>query len=303
MTAPRPEALAWAVAGPAVALGLAPLLDGVARRLRARLEARVGPPLLQGYLDLAKLSEKREVSAGAGGLAETMPVVALAAAGAAGALLPAGGVAPLGFAGDAVVVLYLLGLSSAALALAGSAAGSPYGLLGAGREMLLMLAVEPVAACALFVAAIRTGTFRLDGLVAGQAALGPSVSSALALAGMLLALAATMGRPPFDLAEAEQELMGGPAAEYGGRRLALLRWAALVRALVVAWLVAEVLLPAPVHPALAVPLAAVKTLAVFAFAAAAGVLVARLRLDHARAWAVQLAIVMGFAVVFALVGA
>jgi formate hydrogenlyase subunit 4 len=299
----RIEAVGWALAGPAVVLGLAPLLDGVARRTRARLEARAGPPLLQGYYDLAKLAGKREVSAGVHALADAMPVVALAAVVCAGLLLPVGGAAPLGFAGDAVTVLMLLGLSGAAVALAGSAAGSPYGHLGAGREMLLGAMAEPVAACALFVAAIRTGTFRLDAMVAGQASLGPAVSSALALAGTALALAASMGRLPFDVSEAEQELMGGVTMEYGGRRLAWLRWTQLARGLVVAWLVAEVLVPTPVHPALAVPLAAAKTLAVFGLAALAGAVVARLRLDHARAWLAQVGLVMGFAVVFALIGA
>jgi formate hydrogenlyase subunit 4 len=296
-------AVAWAVAAPLAVLALAPLLDGAGRQVRARLETRAGPPLLQGYVDLAKLAGKREVSSGVGRLAAFMPALALASAGAAAALVPVAGIQPLGAAGDAIVLLYLLGLSSVALVLAGSATGSPFGFLGASREMLVLLFVEPVVACALFVAAVKAGTFRLDALVAWQAAHGPDVSGVLAATGVLLALLAYMGRVPFDLSEAEQELMGGAMVEYGGRRLALLRWTMFVRWLVVAWLVAEVFLPTRLPWVLGLPVTALKVAVLFGLAATASVLVARLRIDHVRAYLVQVGLLMVFALVFALIGA
>lgn len=295
-------AVAWGLLGPALLLAASPLLDGIARKVRARLESRAGPPLLQGYLDLAKLAGKREVSAGTGPLAGAMPWVALAAAVAAGLLLPVGGVAPLGFAGDGLVVLYLLALSTAAMALAGSASGSPFAFLGAGRELVLLLLVEPVVAGALFVAGLRAGSFRLVEAAAWQAAHGPGVSGVLAAAGVMLALLGYIGRLPFDLPEAEQELMGGSSLEFGGRRLALLRWTLFVRWLVVAWLVAEVFVPVALPPALAVPVALLKLAALFLLVAVASALVARLRVDHARAWLVQVGLLMGFAIVFAIIG-
>jgi formate hydrogenlyase subunit 4 len=294
---------AWALLGPAVLLSASPLLDGVARRVRARLESRAGPPVLQGYVDLAKLADKREVSAGANPLATLMPWVALGAAVTAGLLLPIGGLAPLGFAGDGLVLLYMLALSSAALALAGSASASPFAFLGASREMLLLFFVEPIVAAALFVAGLKAGSFRLDEIVAWHAAHGPGVSGVLAAAGLLLALLGYMGRLPFDLPEADQELMGGSSVEFGGRRLALLRWTLFVRWLVVAWLAAEVFLPLPLPFALAVPAAVIKVAVLFVVVAAASALVARLRIDHARAFLVQVGLLMTFAIVFALIGA
>ena len=296
-------ALAWAVIGPALLLAVAPLLDGAARRIRARLESRQGPPLLQGYIDLAKLLDKHEVSSGVNPLATLMPWVALAAAVTAGLLVPVGGVSPLGFAGDGVVVLYLLALSSAALALAGSATASPFAFLGVGREMLLLFMVEPIVACALFVAGMRCGSFGLADAVAYQTRHGPGVSGVLALAALLAALLGYMGRLPFDLPEADQELMGGTSIEFGGRRLALLRWTLFVRWLVVAWLAAEVFVPTPLPVVLAVPLAIVKIAGLFALAAAVSALVARLRVDRARVLLWQVSLLAGFAIVFALVGA
>jgi formate hydrogenlyase subunit 4 len=296
-------AIAWALIAPALVLAVAPLLDGAARKVRARLESRAGPPLLQGYIDLAKLTGKREVSAGVGSLANLMPWVALAAAVAAGLLLPIGGITPLGFAGDGLVLLYLLALSSAAMALAGSASASPFAFLGLGREMLLLFFVEPIVAGALFVVGLKAGSFRLADDVAWLAAHGPGVSGVLAAAGLLLALLGYMGRLPFDLPEADQELMGGSSIEFGGRRLALLRWTLFVRWLVVAWLAAEVFVPVPLPLALAIPATLLKTAVVFALAALASALVARLRVDQARAYLMQVGLLMGFAVVFALIGA
>lgn len=295
--------LAWGLLAPLLLLAAAPLLDGIARQVRARLESRAGPPLLQGYLDLAKLADKREVSSGANRLADAMPWVALASACAAGAILPVAGVSPLGAAGDAIALLYLLALSSVALVLAGSATGSPFGFVGGSREMMLLLFVEPVVAGALFVLGLKAGTFRLDAIVAWQATHGPGVSGVLAAAGLLLALLAYMGRVPFDLAEAEQELMGGSMVEFGGTRLALLRWTLFVRGLVVAWLAVELFAPTPLPFALGLPVAALKALALFGVAAALSALVARLKVDHARAYLAQVALLMGSALVFALIGA
>jgi formate hydrogenlyase subunit 4 len=303
MLTPRPASLAWALLAPSVILAVAPLLDGVARRIRARLESRTGPPWLQGYVDLAKLAGKHEVSSGTGRLAAVAPVAALAAAVAAGALLPVAGRAPLGFAGDAIALLYLLGLSSVALVLAGAATGSPFGFLGGSREMMLLIMVEPVVACALFVAALKCGTFRLQELAAWQSTHGPGVSGVLAALGVMLALLAYMGRLPFDLAEAEQELMGGSMVEFGGARLALLRWALFVRWLVVAWLAAEVFVPTPLPLALGVPVAVLKTAALFVLASTLSALLARLRIDHVRAYFVQVGLLMTFALAFALIGA
>jgi formate hydrogenlyase subunit 4 len=300
---PLLAAVAWALLAPIALFAASPLLDGFGRRIRARLEARVGPPWLQGYIDLAKLAGKRETSAGVNPLADLAPWVALATAVAAGALLPFGGHAPLGAGGDAIAVLYLLGLSTAALVLAGAATGSPYAFLGGSREMVLLLFVEPVVAWALFVVALKAGTFRLAALTLWQAADGFSVSSALAGLGALLGLLAYMGRIPFDLGEAEQELMGGTTVEFGGRRLALVRWTLFVRWLVAAWLTAEVFLPTPMAPLPGLVAAVVKVLLLFTLAAALGVLFARLKVGHAGAWLAQIGLVLAAAIVFALIGA
>jgi formate hydrogenlyase subunit 4 len=155
------------------------------------------------------------------------------------------------------------------------------------------------------VVGLKAGSFRLEDLALWQATHGPGVSGVLALLGLVVGLLGAMARLPFDLPEAEQELMGGVTLEFGGRRLALLRWTAFVRWLVAAWLTVAVFLPAPrgLHPALQTPALALGIVLLFGLLAVASALVARLRIDHTRALLTQTALLMGFAVMFALIGA
>jgi formate hydrogenlyase subunit 4 len=295
-------ALGWLVLGPPLALAAGPFLDGVQRRLRARLEARRGPPLSQGYRDLAKLAAKEPVAAEANPVTRLAPWTALAASATAAVLLPLGGVTPLGFAGDVLVVLYLLGLSSAATALGATGSGSAYAFLGASRELLLLLLVEPVVACAFLVVGVQAGTFRLAELAAWHAAHGPTVATVLAGLAVAVALLAYLGRVPFDLAEAEQELTGGAWVEFGGRGLALFRWALFTRWLVAAWLVVAVFVPGPFGGVAGAALSALLVLILFIVLTVLSVLIARLRLDEAKTFLVQIGMLVLFAITFAVIG-
>ena len=296
-------AVAWLLVGPALILGAGPWLDGLSRRLRARLEARRGPPLTQGYLDLAKLAGKEEVVAVSSWATAAAPWVALASAVTAGLLAPLGGTAPLGFAGDVLVLLYLLGMSAVTVAIAGAGGASAYGILGASRELLLLLIVEPVVAGAFLVVGLEAGTFRLEGMAAWHLAHGPSVATALAGAAVAVALLAYLGRVPFDLSEAEQELTGGALVEYGGRRLALFRWALFTRWLVAAWVVVEVFVPTPLRGAAGAAATAALVLVLFGVLSVLSVLIARFRIDQARVVLAQIGVLMVFAFTFAVMGA
>src|SRR5512146_2011720 len=127
----------------AVLVGLA--LKGVDRRFAARLQRRVGPPLLQPLYDLIKLARKRtmvpdiaseRVFLGA-------PLIGVVAMLLAVALVPIPGIySPNPMLGDLLVLVYLLAVPAVVLMLAGSASGSPFGAIGFSREMALMLAYE-----------------------------------------------------------------------------------------------------------------------------------------------------------------
>ena len=302
MSAPLGAAV-WLLLGPALLLAAGPWLDGFGRRVRARLESRRGPPMVQGYLDLAKLASKEGLVAVTNPVTAVAPWVALAAAVTAGVLIPLGGATPLGFAGDMVVVLYLLGISAAAVALGGASGASAYGFLGASRELLLLLLVEPVVAGAFLVVGLQAGTFRLGGMAAWELANGPTVPSVLAGVAVGVALMAYLGRVPFDLSEAEQELTGGALVEFGGRPLALFRWALFTRWLVAAWVVIEVFVPTPLRGAAGAAATAVLVVVLFGVLSVLSTLVARLRIDQARVFLVQIGLLMLFAFTFAVIGA
>jgi len=204
-------------------LGL--LSKWVDRKVTARLQWRVGPPWYQPTVDILKLLGKETVmpasAQGSGFLAA--PLVAFSATCLAATVVWMANLRPqLSFVGDLVVIVYLLTIPSLMLILGGAASGNPYSVVGAVREMKMMLSYELPFVLALLVAVIHGGwTFRLGALVAGPSAIY-SVSGLLAILVAVLCVQAKLGLVPFDIAEAETELMAGPYTEYSGPPLGLL---------------------------------------------------------------------------------
>jgi len=142
--------------------------------------------------------------------------------------------APMNSAGDAILVIYLLTLSGICMLLMGLAAGSAYSLVGISREMMTMLTLEPLIAISIVIAAVHTQSFRLDTILNGaiyQTA-GFPVSGVIMLGVMLLAFQAFVGRVPFDISEAETEIMEGPLIEYSGPKLAIIKYAQMAKLVV-----------------------------------------------------------------------
>ncbi|MEN6485856.1 MAG: NADH-quinone oxidoreductase subunit H [Syntrophobacteraceae bacterium] len=130
---------------PLLALILAPLLPGIINRTKAFFAGRKGPPLLQLYYDLAKLLRKGAVySRTTSWLFRAGPVVGLASVVSALFVLPLGGApAPLGFAGDFILMAYLLGVMRFFTVLAALDTGSAFEGMGASREAQFSALAEP----------------------------------------------------------------------------------------------------------------------------------------------------------------
>jgi formate hydrogenlyase subunit 4 len=234
-----------AVANVLLVLLLAPLFQGVQRRLTARLQSRRGPPLLQPYFDLLKLLGKEDLEAGeAPAVQRFAAYLALASVLATACLVPLGFAPPLQGAGDVILLLYLLLLSGVCTLLAGAAAGSTYSWVGVSREMMTMMTLEPVLAVALGVGAVQARTFRLAEVLSGSPyTAAVPISGLLMLVVMLAAFQAFAGRAPFDVAEAETEIMDGPLTEYSGRKLAMFRLAQMVKLVVYAAIFVALFVP------------------------------------------------------------
>ncbi len=239
-----PLSLMMAVINLGLALLLSPLLEGIMRKLRARIHSRIGPPVLQPYYDLLKLLGKENLKTGDPWLAFA-PILALGATLTASLLIPLGGQPPLAGAGDLLVFLYIVGISAVAVVFMGMASWSPYGFLGSAREMMVYLTVEPVLFITLITAAVHARSLRLYDLVLWNHAMGPQISMLIAAIAYFLVLQAQLGRLPFDIAEAETEIMGGPSVEMSGPKLALFKWTVHAKLLIFAALFAEVFVPWP----------------------------------------------------------
>jgi formate hydrogenlyase subunit 4 len=223
----------------------APLLDGILRQVRARLHSRKGPPVLQTYYDLAKLMVKEDQRAVNNFLFNAAPVACLGAILLAALFIPMGGAVPLGFAGDALVLVYILTIAPVCMCMGGMASGSPYAYVGVSREVMLLMMVEPVLAVTLIATAIKTHSLVLVNCIDRYASGPPDISLIICTIAFFLALQPEVSKVPFDLAEAEQEIMEGPMVEYSGRKLALLRWSMFSKQIVFFSLLAGGFLPWP----------------------------------------------------------
>ena len=200
------------------------------RKITARLQWRVGPRWYQNFMDIAKLFLKETlVPNGASRIIFfAMPLLAISGAGLASTIIMVINQSPgATFIGDLIVVVYLTMIPPIALMLGGFASGNPLASLGGSREMKLMLAYELPFLLALVVPIARAGySIQLGGIIAYQASHGPiffSVSGALSFVVMLLCIQAKLGFVPFDMPEAETEIVSGMYIEYSGKALAFLK--------------------------------------------------------------------------------
>jgi formate hydrogenlyase subunit 4 len=300
-------AVVTAVLNVVLALLLAPLFEGVVRRVTARIQSRQGPPLVQPYLDLLKLLGKEDIESGVvPGVQRLAAILALGAVLTVATLVPMGTAPPMGAAGDVILLIYLLALCGISTLLAGLAAGSTYSLLGMSREMMAMITLEPLLAVALVLGAVQTGSLRLDQVLQGSVYAGGGVPlPGLVMLGVILfAFQAFVGRVPYDIAEAETEIMEGPMVEYSGPKLALFKYARMVKLFVYSALFCGLFVPwgnTWVFP-LGVGVLLLKTFLLVLLVTVVAATHARYRIDQAiRYYAALLAVAVA-ALVVAVVG-
>ena len=206
------------------------LASWIDRKVTAKVQYRVGPPLLQPLIDIVKLLGKETlIPAGSSKITFLMaPVIGLASVILGSTLLWINNIYPAkSFLGDLIVVLYLLVIPSISIIMGGFASRNPLASLGASREMKLILSYELPFILATLVTVIKSGfTFRLGEILTFQAQNGAFVGSwsgTLALIVAIICMQAKLALVPFDIPEAETEIAGGPLIEYSGSGLAIYR--------------------------------------------------------------------------------
>jgi formate hydrogenlyase subunit 4 len=164
----------------------------------------------------------------AGPVARFAPPAAFACMLAAAFFVPFGVGAPAAAAGDLFVFIYLVTLSTSCVMAAGLSQASPFSHLGSSREMMMLITAEAVIVVSLLGVAVGGHGALLSGLAVSSF----RWSSLVGLCCYVFAMQALLGKLPFDIPEAEQELMEGPFIEYSGPSLALFKWTFYVKQLV-----------------------------------------------------------------------
>src|SRR5437016_4555934 len=230
---------------------LAPLVSGVIKNWKAKLQNRRGPPIWQPYLDVLKFLRKDMViSEHASWVFSFAPYVVFLSSLLVGLMVPMIHTqAPLSLFGGALAVIGLLALGRFFLALGGLDPGSAFGGMGSSREMTIAALAEPAMMLAIFTVAIAAHSTNLSQIV--LASQGPGwkflePAHALGFGAMFIVLLAETGRIPVDNPATHLELTMIHEAmllEYSGRYLALIEWAASIRQIVLMALLANIFFP------------------------------------------------------------
>jgi formate hydrogenlyase subunit 4 len=270
----------------------APLLVGLMRQVRARLEGRAGAGIAQPWRDLRKLLRRQPVTpTGTGWAFRLAPLLLIGTSLVLAAVVPLLTTAsPLDPVADLFAVVGLLALGTVTLALAALDTGTAFGGMGASREMTILALVEPTILVAVFSLSARVGSTNLAAIVTTtlhDPLRVASPASLLAAAALVVVVVAETGRLPVDNPSTHLELTmihEAMVLEYAGIDLALVELASAMRLIVLLGLLASLFVPWGIAGAslTALPLAVLLFLAKVAlFGAglgAAEVFIAKLRL-------------------------
>jgi len=230
---------------------VAPLLSGMIKTLKARLQTRCGPGILQSYRDILKLLRKGMViPETASWIFSAAPYMVFGTATLVGLMIPMTTTrAPLSLFGGVLAVVYLLALGRFFLALGGLDTGSSFGGLGSSREMTISAIAEPAMMLAIFTVALGANSTNLSEMAkvaVGQSWRFLAPSQMLAFAALFIVVIAETGRIPVDNPATHLELTMIHEAmilEYSGPYLALIEWGASIKQLVLMTILVNTFFP------------------------------------------------------------
>lgn len=229
-----------------VVLFLSPLFDGFTRKVRALIQSRAGPPPLQSYYDILKLMGKEDLKSTINPLFRISPYLSVISIAMAALLIPITDLnPPFNFWGDIFLFIYIITVVGIAIIITASASENPFAYVGASRKMMLHLSVEPILAIALITGAINAGSFKIGDIVSWYYSYGPNVSMILATVCVFLSLQALIGKIPFDVSEAEQEIAEGVLIELSGPKYACVKWANMSKQVLFCLVFSQIFIPWP----------------------------------------------------------
>lgn len=202
-------------------------LMGLGRKISARVQRRYGPTVFQNYIDVIKLFMKK-TNISHGTMYDLGPSFLLTGAIGTLLLIPIASwdsLSLFGFSGDIIVIMYLMVFGSLGFALATSQAANPWGIMGISRALTLLAAYELPFVLAVIALMIDSNSMSVVNIINSQQggfANWNIIRNPFAAAAALIALLGMMGKQPFDIVIAPQEVATGPMAEFGGKYLGLM---------------------------------------------------------------------------------
>ncbi|MDD5502641.1 MAG: NADH-quinone oxidoreductase subunit H [Candidatus Thermoplasmatota archaeon] len=187
------------------------LILGFDRKITARMQNRVGPPILQPFYDVVKLFGKSELMVKKAQILFALMFV--------GTLLLS--TVLLCFGGDLLVIFFLISTGMIFYTLGAYSVKSGFSFIGGNRELYQMLAYEPIFMLTVFSVGLITKSFRVDQIFGLEVPLVAIIP--LPLVSMMIVFLIKMQKSPFDISTAHTEIISGPMIEYSGGYLALLK--------------------------------------------------------------------------------
>lgn len=230
---------------PLLVLALAPLVAGIIKKAKARMQNRRGPALLQSYYDLHKLFYKDSIiSPTTSWVFRIAPYIYFATALAAAILTFFAG--PLVEFADLFLLVYIFAMGRFFLALASLDSGSAFGGMGGSREMYISVLVEPALLLSLLTVALPAGTTSMDNMKTMAEGFPLTLPYVLGAVAFFMVAVAETGRIPVDNPDTHLELTmvhEGMLLEYSGCYLGLIHWASMVKQLTILVLFTSLFLP------------------------------------------------------------
>jgi formate hydrogenlyase subunit 4 len=230
---------------------LAPLVGGIIKKVKALSQKRKGPPILQMYYDLFKLTQKDTVvSETASWIFKATPYVQLSSVLLAALLVPVSvKFQSFSFLGDAILVVYLLALGRFFMVLAGLDTASTFGGMGSSREMMISSLMEPSLLVTVFTIGLLAGSTSVHDMMQNSVLAGLTIFQPvylLTFSALFIILIAETARIPVDDPATHLELTMVHEAmllEYSGRYLAMMELSSSIKQLIFITLLANLFMP------------------------------------------------------------
>lgn len=210
-----------------VAILIAPFFDGIARKLRAKFQSRIGPNIFQTYYDVLKLAKRGRTKPECSSLVyKIAPYLLFVTSATMFCLLPVtyGENSIFARISDILIFIYLSAMFRFIFIISGIDTGNAFAAVGSSREATIGVYSECIAIMCLIVVMLGLGTSNLVEIsnAVRNGAYGYFIPSfSIASTAFIWIIYVETGRKPYDLAEAEQELQEGVLGEYSGKDLSI----------------------------------------------------------------------------------